>query len=205
MAHPADLLSSPIRWARDVVRDAAYALRQLRREPLVAMSVMLTLAIGIGATSAIFTVVNSVLLKPLPYRDPDRLVALAGFSYRGEFVEMKAHARTVDVAAYTEGRDVTITGRGEPLRIAAATLSPEIFPVLGMSATLGRALADGDSRPGAEPVVLLSTGLWQAQFGGDPGAIGQRLMVDGTARTIVGVLPSRFAFPSHHVHSGRRS
>ena len=186
-------------WARDFVGDARFAARQFRREPLVGTAVVLTLALGIGATSAMFTVVHGVLLRPLPFPEPDRLVAIAGLSYRGEFLHVREHARTLDPAAYTEPGDVSVTGGVEPLRLAAASVSPEVFSVLGIAPVLGRAFDEPDARPGGESVVLLSAGFWRAHFGGDPAVIGRRLIVEGTARTVVGIMPAAFAFPSPRV------
>jgi putative ABC transport system permease protein len=189
-------MSHILSWPRDLILDSRFALRQFRREPLVFTAVVLTLALGIGATTAMFTIVNGVLLRPLPYRDPDRLVAVADLNYRGEFLHLKEHSRTLEPAAYTNGSDVTVTGRGEPIRIVAASLSPEIFAVLRVAPAIGRGFVDADGRPGAEPIVLLSAGFWRAYFGADSSVVGQRLVIDGSPATIAGVMPTRFAFPS---------
>ena len=175
-------------WARDV----RHAGRVLRRNAVFTSVAVFTLAIGLGANAAIFSVVDSVVLRPLPYADPERLFAVEGLNYTGEFVELQRRARTFDVAAYSQ-RQVTLTGSGEPLRLPAAAVSPNFVPLLGAAPTLGRPIGEGDER-GA--VVLLSQDLWRGRFGSDPAIVGRRIVVDGTSREVIGVMPADFAFPA---------
>ena len=175
--------------------DFRHAARALMRRPGLTFVAIVTLAIGLGGNAAIFTVVNAVVLKPLPYAAPDRLFAIDGMSYSGEFVELQRRARTFDVAAYAP-RQVTLTGEGDPVRVPAAAVSPNFVTLLGSRPVLGRPLVDGDelSRDGA--VLLIAHQLWRGRFGADPNVIGRRTLVDGTPRAIVGVMPAGFAFPA---------
>ena len=179
----------------NLLRDLQYAARTLRRRPGFAAVAVATLAIGLGANAAIFSVVNSVLLRPLPYASPERLFAIEDMSYSGEFVELQRRARTFDVAAHLQ-RQVTLTGDGEPLRAPAAAVSPNLMSLLGAPPLLGRPLADGDEIERDGAVVLISQQLWRTQFGGDRSVIGRRITVDGIARSVVGVMPREFAFPA---------
>ena len=178
-----------------LLRDLQYSARALRRRPGFTFVAVATLAIGLGANTAIFGLVNAVLLRPLPYAAPDQLFAIEGMSYSGELVELQRRARTFEVAGYLT-RQVTLTGEGEPLRLPAAAVSPNLVTVLGATPRLGRPLGEGDdvARDGA--VVLIAERLWRTRFGGDPGIVGRRIDVDGTARTVVGVMPGDFAFPA---------
>jgi predicted permease len=178
-----------------LLQDLKHAARALKKRRGLTCVAVATLAIGLGGNAAMFTVVNAVLLKPLPYAAPDRLFAITGMSYAGEFIELQRRARTFDVAAYVP-RQVTLTGESEPLRVPAAAVSPNFVTLLGARPLRGRALADGDelSREGA--VVLIAHQLWRGRFGADPNIVGRRAIVDGTPRTIVGVMPPSFAFPA---------
>ena len=178
-----------------LLQDLKHAARALKTRPGLTCVAVATLAIGLGGNAAMFTVVNAVLLKPLPYAAPDRLFAITGMSYAGEFIELQRRARTFDVAAYVP-RQVTLTGENEPLRVPVAAVSANFVTLLGARPLRGRALADGDelSRDGA--VVLIAHQLWRGRFGADPNIVGRRAMVDGTPRTIVGVMPPSFAFPA---------
>ncbi|HEX7049880.1 MAG TPA: ABC transporter permease [Longimicrobiales bacterium] len=178
--------------------DLRYALRSLRKAPGFAGVAVLTLALGIGANTAIFSVVDGVLLRPLPYPEPDRLVSFveAG-SYKGAFLEYRERAESFEaIAAYTPGQAFSLTGRGEPVRLEGAVVSAGLFSVLGAKPLLGRTFLPGEDEAGREPVVVLSHGLWQQRFGADPGIIGEEVRLDGIARTVVGVMPPGFRFPS---------
>ena len=177
------------------VQDLTYGLRVLRRNPSFTLVAVCTLAIGLGATAAIFSVVNSVLLRPLPYAAPDSLFRVENMHYTGEFVELQRRGQSFDVAAYLT-REATITGDGEPQRVAAASVSPNLMPLLGVTAVRGRALEDGDERASNGAVVVISHEFWRSRFGGDPGVLGRLVTLDGTSRTIVGVMPRDFDFPT---------
>ncbi len=183
-------------WRAELGQDVRFALRGFRRSPGFVAVALLTLALGIGANTAIFSVVNGVLLRPLPYADPDRLVSLEELSYRGEYLELGERARTFDVAFYTADDDVSLLGLGEPVRLEGAHVSSTLFPLLGARPAVGRAFATGEDRGGGADVVVLSHGLWQRHFGGDPAVVGRQLRLDGRSRTVVGVMPPDFRFPS---------
>src|SRR5215831_9989284 len=190
-------------WFDQLCQDIGYGLRQLRRNPGFTCIAVLTLAIGIGANAAIFTIVNGILLESLPYRDPRELVLMFehlpnapgkfGFS-PPDFEFIRREARSFSgMAAYRTG-PYELSGIGESQRVIAARISPEIFSVLGATPAAGRLLtADDDSQRAR--VVLLSDGLWSRAFGRDPSAIGRPLMLDGVAYTVIGVMPQTFEFP----------
>jgi len=187
-----------------VIQDFKYALRMLRKAPGFTAIAIITLALGIGANTAIFSVVNSVLLKPLPYPESGRLVSLSGLNTRlGEKgralsfpdIEDLQKQNTVfeHVSAYTGG-SATITGAGEPLHVPAAVVSAETFSALKVMPVLGRTFIPGEDRPG-NYVVILSNELWKKQFSGEPSVIGRAIALDGRSYTIIGIMPSGFAFP----------
>jgi predicted permease len=189
-----------------MLHDLRLALRTLRRSPLFAASATLALALGIGANTAVFSVVHAVLLAPLPYPEPDRLLALSelnriegrddGRVSRGTFVDWAARARTIEsLAAYSSGGESlwTIGERLEVVRVAA--VSPSLVRVLGFAPVAGRWF-DESSTPPAVPPVVISFGLWQRAFGGAADVIGRTVLVEGrTRREIIGVLPQDFSFP----------
>ena len=186
-------------FAEECMQDIAFALRGLRRAPGFAAAAILTLAVGIGAATAIFTVVYSVLLRPLPYRDAGRLVAVTtAFPGSGlaqsslsapEFLDLAAAGGAfAELGAYDDG-EFTLTGTGRPERVRGAEASAGLFRTLGLRAAAGRLYGPDDDRPGAERVVVLGHGLWRRRFGGEAGVVGTTVRVDGVARTVVGVLP----------------
>jgi putative ABC transport system permease protein len=183
-------------WVEQIGRDAAYAVRQLRRQPAFWSTVMLTLVLGVATTTSIFAIVNGVLLQPLPYPEADRLVSLTGLNYKGEFVHLRQRTQTMDIGAFVGNAPVSLTGRGEPVRLEAARANADLFEALGVSAHLGRRFAMDDTQPGATPVVVLSDRLWQQRFGGDPATVGEQLVIDGVSHTVVGVMPAGFQFPA---------
>jgi hypothetical protein len=189
----------------DVLRqDMRYALRSLRRSPGFAAASILALAVGIGANTAVFSIVNSVLFKALPYSRPEQLVTMFekvpgapvekfGFS-APDFEIIRRHATSfTDLAAY---RNVSyeLSGAGSSDRVTVTRVSPEIFPLLGASAALGRTLTSEDDAANAA-VAVLSFGLWNRAFGGDPAVVGKTIALDRRPYTIVGVMPQTFAFP----------
>src|SRR5438094_1557678 len=157
---------------------------------------MLTLALGIGANTAIFSVVYGVLLRPLPYHNPQSLVSVWGGRSLAEFVGVRDRNHTLQsVAACMDRVGVSLSGTDEPARLAGALASADLFRVLGVGAALGRTFAEGEDLPGGNAVVLLGDGLWRARFGADRSILGRTLDLDGIPRTVIGVMPPGFWFP----------
>jgi predicted permease len=195
-------------WLEQIARDVRFALRQLRRSQGFTFTAMLTLALGIGAVTSVFSVVHAVLLKPFAFRDPDRLVVLreavdeAGTertaipdNYR-HFLRMKHTATTVEDAAIFAQSGVSVSPNGDhPHIVGAVVASPNLFRLLGVQPMLGRGFLDSDSQKGAAAVVVLSYDSWQAFFAGDPKALGQRLRIDGQPTAVIGVLAPGMRFP----------
>ena len=177
-------------------------LRRLLRAPAFSVTTVLTLAIGIGATTAIFSVVNGVLLKPLPYPDSDRLVALRHRSNDQDnhaasealYFTYREHSETFESVAIYSGNTATVTGAGEPEEVRRFMSTHEFLPTLRVTPLLGRTFVAADDVPGSAPTVILSHGYWQRKFGGAENALGQSLVVDGAPHEIVGVLPPTFRF-----------
>ena len=182
------------------LRDARYGLRVLIKEPGFTLLAILTLALGIGATTAIFTVVDSVLLRPLPYADPDRLVvALHGPEASApvspaDFLDYRREARGFDGLAAAQAWGVTLGGGDRPELLAALRVSADLLDLLGVPALLGRTFLAGEDQRGREAVVVLSYGLWQRRFGGDRSIVGRQVTIDGEPSTVVGVMPASFRF-----------
>ncbi len=189
------------RWLEDLFQDFRYALRTLRQRPGFAAVAILTLALGSGATTVMFTVINGVLLKPLAYPEADRLISLHGktekygeqwgFSYP-EFQDYQRASRTLgSVAAWTHGGG-TVTRPGEPEYVFGRLISAELFSVLGVPLVEGRAFLPEEDQPGAAPVAVISHSLWQRRFGGSRETIGQHLIFEGKSYTIVGIARAGF-------------
>ena len=184
------------RWLEQALQDARYGARALARSPgFTAMSVA-TLALAIGATTAIFSVVYGILLRPLPVAEPDRLVRIVNIAYIGELLELRARARTLDVAAYGPRGDRTLTGLDEPLRLSVVSVTGDLLTRLGRTPELGRGFRSEDELPGAEPAAILSHALWRQRFGADTATVGQTLLLDGVAHTVRAVMPPDFEFPA---------
>jgi putative ABC transport system permease protein len=179
-----------------LAQDLRFGARMLRRSPGFTTVAVLTLALGIGANTAVFSLVDGILLSPLPFSDPDRLVSVQATYPVGAFAEMREAVHTLDVAAYADGHAFTLIGDGEPLRLTGALVSADLLPVLGVTPALGRWTRPGEDRLGAAPVAVLSHGLWKARFLGDPNIVGRFINLDGVAREVVGVMPATFQFPS---------
>ena len=194
-------------YLSDIRDDVWFACRQFRRQPRYWAVIVLTLVVGIAASTALFAVVDGVLLKPLPYRDPDRLVRLQTWNLRGEYVHLSERAKTFSVAAYYPApREVTVSVGGGPARLSASGVTADLFDVLGVQPALGRGFTKqemqegGTGVPGGEywrtyGVVILSSGVWRDYFARSPGVIGRTLLVEGLPHTIVGVMPPDFHFP----------
>lgn len=180
-----------------LLRDIRYGLRILLKSPGFAAAAVFTLALGIGANTAIFSLVNGILLVPLPYAKPDQLVSVTGTYPRGAFVAMRQQVHSMDVAAYTEGHEFNLTGQDEPMRLTGTLVSAELFSVLGVRPALGRTFGPGEDAAGQDNYVILSNALWQQRFGGDTSIIGRAIEIEGTSRQVLGVMPGDFHFPSN--------
>jgi len=179
-----------------LLQDLRFGFRMLRKNPSFTAVAVITLALGIGANTAIFSLVQGILLRSLPYRQPDRLVSITGSYPRGAFAAMREQIRSAEVAAYAEGHEFNLTGSGEPVRLKATLVSSELFSVLGVAPRLGRAFQPGEDLAGHGQVLVLSNALWQGRFGGDPNIVGRVISLDGVPREVVGVMPPEFRFPS---------
>ena len=186
-----------------LLQDLRYAIRTLVKRPGFTLIAVVTLALGIGGSTAIFTVVDAALLRGLPYRSPERLYHLwesrpqkefpqREFSYP-DYQDYQQNQVCEGIAAYTGGGAI-MTGRGEPERILAPAATANFFSVLGVEPIIGRTFQPGEDKPGAALVTVLSYGMWQRSFGGDKGIIGQLLTLNGDSYTVVGVLPASFQF-----------
>jgi len=186
--------------------DLRYGVRMLRKYPGFALTVMITLGLGIGANATIFSVINAVLLEPLPYREADRLVRLWETNPGGgltevavsvpNFKDWQSEQSVFEQLAASENATFNLTGSGEPQRVAAAKITANLIPTLGVVPALGRNFLPEEEVAGANHVVLLSHGLWQRQFGSDPSLINKTIQLDGGSYTVVGVMPPGFQFPA---------
>lgn len=187
-------------------RELSHALRNLAREPLFAGTILLTLATGIGANVAIFSVVNGILLRPLPFAEPSRVIQLsrtnsASTVSEPELVDLERDAQSfssIGAFAYADG-NIAGGDDSEAERVRISRVTPGFFETLRPSFHLGRAISESEDRPGAPDVAVISYGLWQRRFGMDPRAVGQEIVLDDTPRLIVGVLPQHFNYPAPNV------
>jgi predicted permease len=184
-------------------QDIRFAFRGLARRPLFAAVVVATIALGVGANAAIFSVVNGILLRPLPYPDPDRVVTFGHapttwLASSPEYLDYKRDVRSFElVAAYTQNEGNLATP-DEPERVGVAAVTPDFFSVLGMRPLSGRTFLPDEDRIMPATVVVMSYGLWQRRFGGDPAIVGKTIPFNGRPRTVVGIMPRYFDFPSTH-------
>jgi predicted permease len=194
-----------IRLLEEVWQDLRYCARMLVKQPAFSLIAVLTLALGIGANTAIFSVVNAVLLRPLPYADDERLVMIWGkFPAAGterasvsvpEFIDYRDRTHSFAQIGIYGDKDFTLTGRGEAERFTGALVSANLLSLLGVNPALGRHFLVEENQPDRSHVVILSYGLWQRRFGGDPQLIGQGIILDGLNYTVVGVMPPGFKSP----------
>jgi predicted permease len=189
--------------AEDCAKDLAHGLRLMRRNPAFTLVAVLSLALGIGANTAIFSVVRAVLLKPLPYREPDRVTLVfetsRRFLRRGNATLLMYRAwqernRSFSQMAALSRRPFLLTGVDEAEELEGALVTPGFFPLLGVRPYRGRFFTPADNRPGSDRVAVLSYGVWQRHFGGDPGLIGRRVLLKGEPFTVIGVTPPEFCF-----------
>ena len=189
-----------------LLQDLRYGLRVLLKAPGFTLVAVLTLALGIGANTAIFSIVNSVLLRPLPFREAQQLVALGEFDTRRgsttpdgnlsylDFADIRARNHSFDSVAAYDTNDFTLTGIGEALHVQVADVSTNLFQLLGMQPSLGRSFLPGEDEPGHH-VVILSDAFWRRHFNADRGVIGRSVTLNGRVFTVVGVMPGGFQFP----------
>ena len=190
---------------RDIWQDLRYATRMLRKQPAFTLAAVLTLALGIGANTAIFSIVNAVLLQPLPYPDPSRLFVVYQPVSRGvgdrarfsaeSFLDLQRESRSFEALGAYAGTGFTLSDRGEPEFVMGQLISAELLDVLHVQPLIGRALRPEENEGGRDQVMLLSHGLWQRRYGGDPGIVGQTITANGKPYTVVGVMPAAFEFP----------
>ncbi len=189
-----------------VVQDLRYALRSLRKSPGFTALAVLAMALGIGANTAVFTVVNAVLLRPLPFVQPERLFLISYKQQLGPFasgpgledqhyLEFQRRTRAFERLT-TFGQDqVTLTGAGDAVRLPAGLVTSSFFPVLRVSPAMGRTFGSQEEQPGSPGVALLSEELWRSRFAADPNILGTAITVDGIKRNVIGIMPAGFAFP----------
>jgi putative ABC transport system permease protein len=193
-------------WLERLVQDVRYGARALRRTPAFTITAVLTLALAIGANSAVFTMVNSVLLRPLPFRDSDRLFVVSylptdlpfalppGLSDY-QWLSYRERQRSFEQATAYARSDVTLSGAGDAARLVGARVDAKFFTVLGVAPRLGRAFSEAEVARG-ERVVVLSDRLWRERFGADPGVIGTSVSLDDVPHVVVGIMPPGFTFPA---------
>lgn len=191
-----------------VIQDLRYAVRQMRKSPGFTAIAVLTLALGIGATTAIYSLVDSLLLRPLPYPNSPRIVRVWNtFPPRGmmelpasepEFLEYRQSHAFAHFAGFSTGA-VTLTGNGDPLRVSAAWGTSDLFPVMGTKPWLGRFFATDEFQSGHGEVAVISYRLWQNRFGADPAIVGKTILLNGHSCSVAGVMPGNFNFPSDDV------
>jgi putative ABC transport system permease protein len=179
--------------------DVRYAARILRRNPGFTALAGLSLALGLGGNAAMFSLVNTLLIRPLPYRQPERLIRITSAYPTAGLVLFQQQSRTMDVASVNPDAEFNLTGEGEAVRITGSVVSANFFSALGMPPERGRGFESGEDRPGKNAVVVLSDALWKTKFAGDPQVVGRVVVLNGVNREIVGVMPPGFAFPSSRV------
>src|SRR4051812_27640793 len=187
-----------------LLQDLRYATRKLLRTPSFTVIAILTLALGIGATTAMWAIVDGVLLRPLPYPDPDRVVEVASIGREGkpqpmsalDFIDYRDQSRSfVGMAGMDDGNENLIRSGVEPVRIPVATVSANFFDLLGVRPAKGRYFVQGEDAKGAARVIVLSDRLWKTRFAEDPAIVGKSVSLSGNLFTVVGVAPERFNFP----------
>ena len=195
------LVLQPRRLEDEMFQDIRFGLRMLIKHKGFTAVAVLSLALGIGGNAAMFSLVNNVLIRPLRYTEPDRLVRVTEAYPRGAIDALQERSQTMDVAAFTTDSEFNLTGQGEAVRLVGSQVSANLFTLLGVRAMIGRTLEAGEDRPARDDVALLSHALWRYQFGGDPNIIGRPVTLDGRARQVIGVMPPEFSFPSPKVQA----
>jgi predicted permease len=187
------------------IQDLRYGVRVLLKSPGFTAVAVIALALGIGANTAVFSVVNAVLLKPLPYKDSDRLVLMTGASLetgqlRGsvsppDFLDYREQNTTLERLAAVAGASFSLTGGPEPERVQSARVSEGFFEALGVGPAYGRTFASEEEQSGRDQVVILGNGLWRRRFGADPNVLGQTITLNDKSYLVVGVMPEGFQYP----------
>src|SRR5436190_1937229 len=188
-------MSSPLdeeKTMETLLHDLRYGSRLLIRKPAFTAIAVITLALGIGANTAIFSVVNSVLLRPLPYPEPERLVTMRSNQSVPDLDDVTAQSQSFEYLGGSVMQAQDYTGEGEPLQVQAALVNADLFKALGARAAIGRVISDEEDRFGADPVVVLANGFWQRNFGGDANIIGKTIQLSRKTYTVIGVMPSDF-------------
>jgi len=185
-----------LRVLETLLQDMRFDGRTPRKNPGFTAIAVLTLALGIGANTAIFSLVNGVLLRPLPFAEPGRLAGMTVYYPKGPLVVMREQSRTMNIAGNTDSTEFNLTGVDAPVRLTGTSVSANWFSVLGVHTAMGRIFYEGEDQPGKDAVVILSHSLWQRQFGGDPNLLGRSILLEGVNRQVIGVMPSDFRFPS---------
>ena len=185
-----------------LLQDVRFTLRQLRRDRVFTLVAVLTLGLGIGATTTLFTVLDAVVLRPLPFKDSERLIDIAtswqggpGAVSVGNYFVMKERSRTFESIAARSGATFNLTEGGDPERVLGAHITASYFPLLGVQPALGRVFTEAEDAPGAPQVAVLSHRLFVRRFGGDPGVVGRTVLLSGAPHTVVGVMPGTFGLP----------
>lgn len=186
-------------------QDLRYAARTFLKEPGFTAIAVLTLALGIGANTAIFSVVDAILLRPLPYPESNRLVRVWESSTKLDsprnvvnpinFLDWRDHSHSFEAMAAVLSHMTNLSVNGQPVAVPSLTVSPEFFSILRVPPLLGRTFLPEDGIPRRDRVVVLSYGFWQRQFGGNPGVVGQDIEVDGVRHSVIGVMPQSFTYP----------
>jgi len=179
-----------------LLHDLRFGIRLLIKRPSFTAIAVITLALGIGANTAIFSVVNSVLLQPLPYPEPERLVTMRGNQSVPDLDDIKSRCNSFEYFGGSVMQAQDYTSEAEPLQIQASLINSDLFKALGAKALIGRTIQDDDDKVGAAPVVVLSYGFWQKTFAGDSAILGKSIQLSGKAYTVVGVMPAEFLMPT---------
>jgi putative ABC transport system permease protein len=183
-------------WLETLLQDLRYGARTLRKNPGFTMVAVLTLALGIGANTAIFSLVNGVLLQPLPYPQPARLVGTTEYYPQGALEVMREQSQTMQLVGVSDNGEFNLTGSGDPVRLIGNSVSADFFSVLGAQPARGRTFQQGEDQPGKDHEVILSRALWQRRFQSDPNIVGRWITLEGVDRQVIGVMPADFRFPS---------
>ena len=188
-----------------IILDLCHSIRTLRKSPTFTIAAVLSLAIGIGAAAAVFGIADTLLLRPLPYRDPDRLVILWNRSpglgitqdwfSTAQYFDIKNNHRGFEQVAIAIGGNYNLTGKGEPERVGTIRVSSNLLTMLGTQAEIGRLFVADEDQPGRTATAVLSYGMWTRRYGGKPDILGQTITLNGSPCEVVGVLPRSFSLP----------
>ena len=194
-----------LRWEDEMFQDLRYGVRMLMRQRMVTAAAIIALALGIGANTAVFSAVNAALLLPLPYQNSERMVILWGNflalnteqlpAKAAEYVDYRDQTRSFETVAAFNTTDFNFTGGDQPERIAGASVSPNLFPMLGVQPAQGVLFSPEESQPGGRNVVIISHGFWQQRLGGDANVIGRSITLNDSSHMVIGVMPAGFQFP----------